>query len=160
MTSSGISLFEKLPHNVCVMCAFKSVYAHSMCMCVCTCVHMGTFACVCMDMGEGGEHILCCSVGGQRITWWNWFSPSIMWVPGIKFKSPGLLASTFICWAILKVLKVFFTYQQHKVGEYIHIYIIYMPNNKTTNNNWSCHIYMKIKLCRQWKDIINKNQTL
>lgn len=134
MTSWEISLFEKLLHSVCGVCAFKSVYAR-----VCTWAHLHVYA---WTWGREGNtsHVTVLKVRG--ITWWSWFSPSTMWVPEIKLTR--LIGQHLY---LLSYLKVFLT---NNIKKYIYM---------TPNNNRSWHIYMKIKLCSQWKDIINKSQT-
>lgn len=49
---------------------------------------------------------------GQRTTFKSWLSPLMMVVPGIEFRLPGLVASTFIDWTIFPAQ--FFSYAPDK----------------------------------------------
>lgn len=37
-----------------------------------------------------------CTCGGQKTTCTRWLSPSIMWVPGIEFRSSALVAGNLL----------------------------------------------------------------
>lgn len=57
------------------MNSFNSLYIH----CVCMCVHTHKWACTCTPYKVSQN--LC---GGKSLNCMSWFSPSPMWVPGIK----------------------------------------------------------------------------
>lgn len=84
-----------------------SMYVH-----VCVCAWY-----VCMGMYMWQSMYEC-----QRTTHKNWFCPVAMWILGIKLRSPGLMASTFIhwvifCWSPSSILSPLFVLQVSGISD-------------------------------------------
>lgn len=64
-------------------------------VCVCECVHVCMCVCACVHV-----HVQDAHVGFRGTNSRSWFCPSTMWVPGVDLRWSGLVANTYICWAI------------------------------------------------------------
>ena len=75
-----------------------NIYNHFLLHCVCVCMYACVCVCVCVCVCAQ-----VCTCATQRITWGSQFSPSTLWVPGIKLRSLDLAASAFHLLAISPV---------------------------------------------------------
>lgn len=102
IAQAGFELAVLLPRlQVCmIMSSFTFFFddLHFLCSCSCTfqfdfefLLHLFVSVCICI--------LFICV--GQRTTWRSQFSLSVMWVPGIELRSPGLVASTLTHWGNL-----------------------------------------------------------
>lgn len=58
---------------------------------------------------------------GQRTTCWSWFSPSTMWVPGVKLTLSRLAGSSFPCWTMsYNSHALLFFFQNNQKGFYFY----------------------------------------
>lgn len=74
------------------------------------------FTFICLFIG--GEYATV-AYRGQRTIWSNQFSLSIIWVPKMELRSPGLMANTFSLETISLILFILF---DHKVMSYFTVY--------------------------------------